>query len=207
MIATEVEFLHADWFAIAREVVMRTFIRPLVAAVSCAFVLILAASSPNGGALAQADQSNQEPVKQMTLTEPQITGFLAAQKDIGAIFAKLPQQATDRPDPKVQAQLDAVAKKYKFASFDEFNNVGENIGLVMAGIDPQTKQYLGADIVIKKQITLLKADKQMPAEEKKQAIDQMNEQLRTITPVQFQENIKLVMKYFDRLVAGMPRPD
>jgi hypothetical protein len=186
---------------------MRTFIRPLVAAVSWAFLLILAASPPNGGALAQADQSNQEQVKQMALTEPQITGFLAAQKDISAIFAKVPQEAMDKPDPNVQAQLDAIAKKYKFANFDEFNNVAANIDLVMAGIDPQTKKYLGAEVVLKKQIAALQADKQMPANDKKQAIDQMNEQLKAITPVQFPENIKLVTKYYDKLLVDMPQED
>src|SRR5262249_49899407 len=126
--------LRTDWLAIARKIVMRTFIRLLIASVSCAFLLILAASPPYGGALAQADQSKQEQVKQIALTEPQITGFIAAQKDISAIFAKLPQEAMDKPDPKVQAQLDAVAKKYKFANFDEFNIVAGNIDLVMTGI-------------------------------------------------------------------------
>ena len=179
---------------------MRSFIRPLIAAVSCAFLLLLAANSPNGGALAQ---SNQEQVKQMALTEPQITGFLAAQKDINAIFAKLPQEAMDKPDPKVQAQLDAVAKKYKFANFSEFTNVAANIDLVMAGIDPQTKKYLGAEVVLKKQIAAVQADKQMPANEKKQAIDQMSEQLKASAPVQFPENINLVMKYFDKILASM----
>jgi len=193
------------WFAIARKNMMPTFIRPLVAALSGAFLLILVASPPNGGALAQVDQSNQEQVKQIALTEPQITGFLAAQKDVNAVFAKLPQEAMDKPDPKVQAQLDAVAKKYKFANFDEFNTVATNIDLIMTGIDPQTKKYLGAEIVLKKQIAAVQADRQMPANDKKQTIDQMSEQLKATAPVQFQENIKLVMKYYDKLLASMPR--
>ena len=42
------------------------------------------------------------------------------------------------------AQLDAIAKKYKFASFEDFDGVGANIGLVMeTGNDPQTKNTPG----------------------------------------------------------------
>src|SRR5438045_2206079 len=60
-------------------------------------------------------------VKQIALTEKQIQGVLAAQKDVDAITDKLPDNA--KPDPKVDAQLDAVAKKNGFASYDEYNTV------------------------------------------------------------------------------------
>ena len=60
-------------------------------------------------------------LKQMALTDKQIQGVLAAQKDMDAITEKLPDNA--QPDPKVTAQLEAVAKKNGFASYDEYNDV------------------------------------------------------------------------------------
>ena len=39
-------------------------------------------------------------------------------------------------------QLEAVAKKYKFANYSRIDDVDENIGLAMSGIDPDTKKYV-----------------------------------------------------------------
>src|SRR5262249_35620930 len=60
-------------------------------------------------------------------------------KDMAPIIAKAPQG--DRPDPKVMEQLEAVAKKFN-ASYDEYDDVADNIGLIMSGIDPDTKKYV-----------------------------------------------------------------
>ena len=89
-------------------------------------------------------------MKQMALTEKQVQGVLAAGPEMDAITEKLPENA--KPDPKVTAQLEGVAKKNGFASYDEYNNVVDNISLVMAGFDPATKKYVGTDAVIKAQI-------------------------------------------------------
>jgi hypothetical protein len=64
--------------------------------------------------------------------DAQIESFIAGQKDMAPIIAKTPQG--DRPDPKVMEQLEAVAKKFNFASYDEYDDVAENIGLIMSGI-------------------------------------------------------------------------
>jgi hypothetical protein len=37
-------------------------------------------------------------------------------------------------------QLEAVARKHNFANYNEFDDVAETIGLVMSGIDPDTKK-------------------------------------------------------------------
>src|ERR1700736_4434778 len=135
---------------------MREFVRPVAAALSMASLTIAMAVLPAGGALAQAAQTPpaaraappQPPaVKQMALTDKQIEGVLTAQKDINAITAKLPDNA--KPDPKVTAQLEGVAKKNGFAGYDEYNNIIDNIGIVLAGFDPGTKKYVGTEAVIK----------------------------------------------------------
>jgi hypothetical protein len=190
---------------------MREFVRPVAAALSMASLTIAMAVLPAGGALAQAAQTPpaaqaappQPPaVKQMALTDKQIEGVLTAQKDINAITAKLPDNV--RPDPKVAAQLDEAAKKNGFASFEEYNNVLDNIGMVLAGFDPATKKYVGAEAVIKAQIAQLDADKKMPAKDKKQALDDLNEALKTPAPaIENKANIDLVAKYYGRLADAL----
>ncbi len=139
-------------------------------------------------------------MKQMALTEKQIQGVLAAGKDMDAITEKLPENA--KPDPKIIAQLEGVAKKNGFASYDEYNNVIDNISLVMAGFDPATKKYVGTEAVIKAQIAQVQADKKMSAKDKKEALADLNEALKTPAPaIENKGNIDLVTKYYDKLAA------
>lgn len=187
---------------------MCAFCRPLAGVLSIACLTAAIALLSNGSALAQAKQTpmNQmatpqaapPPMKQMALTDKQIEGVLAAQKDIDAIIEKLPENA--KPDPKVVAQLEAVAKKNGFASYDEYTNVVENISLVLAGFDPATKKYVGSDAVIKSQIAQVEADKKMPAKDKKQALADLNEALKAPEPpIENKGNIDLIAKYYNKL--------
>ncbi|MFZ0207016.1 MAG: hypothetical protein WAL59_13025, partial [Roseiarcus sp.] len=111
------------------------------------------------------------------------------------------------PDPKMLARLDAIAKKYHFASFDDFAAVEGNIQLVLEGVDPQTKKYVGADVVLKQQIAEVQADKKMPPADKKAALAELNAGLKAIVPVQITANIDLVLKHFDELAAEEPQPN
>jgi hypothetical protein len=189
---------------------MRSIVRPLVAALSIAFTVPAAAVLVSGAALAQSDQPDQpdqpgqagEDVKQMALTDAQIQAAIAAKKELDPILQKMPEGA-DKPDPKVTAQLDAIAKKHKFADYAEYDDVIGNIGLVMSGIDPDTKKYVGTEAVIKKQIAQVQADKSMSAKDKKDALDQLNGMLKAAAPVQFSANIPLVVKYYDKLAQLM----
>lgn len=181
---------------------MRTF-RSYVAALSLAFTAPLAFVASSPIALAQNAQPDQpqEAVKQIALTDKQISEFLAAQKDMDPVLAKLPQDA--QPDAKAMAQLDAVAKKHGFADYAEYDLVGGNIGLVIAGIDPQSKKYVGPEAVLKAQIAEVQADKKMSQKDKKDALDQLNAELKSTVPVQNQGNITLVIKYYDKLAETM----
>ena len=142
--------------------------------------------------------------KQIALTEKQIEAVLTSQKDLDAITAKIPENAPAKPDPKVEAQLDDAAKKNGFASYGEYNEVVENIGLVLNGFDPQTKTYVGPEAVIKQQIAAVQADKKLPAKDKKQALAELNAALKSPPPaVENKANIDLVAKYYDKLAAVM----
>lgn len=191
---------------------MPALLRPAFTAFGVACLVSVAALVSSGAAFAQAKQQPapaqqaapaQAPtLKQMALTDKQLDGVLAAQKDMDAITAKLPENTA--PDAKVIAQLDGVAKKHGFASYDDYNNVVDNISLVLGGFDPTTKKYVGNDAVIKSQIAQVEADKKMPAKDKKEALDELNQALKTPAPaVENKANIDLVGKYYDKLVAAL----
>jgi hypothetical protein len=189
---------------------MREFVRPVASALNIACLAVAMAVVSSGGAWAQAKQAPQaapppaqEPaVKQMALTEKQIEGVLAAQKEMDAITAKLPENA--KPDPKITAQLEAVAKKNGFAGNDEYNSVVDNIGMVLAGFDPTTRKYVGSEAVIKAQIAQVQADKKMSAKDKKEALAELNDALKTpAPPIENKGNIDLVTKYYDKLADAL----
>jgi hypothetical protein len=192
---------------------MPEFVRPVAAVLGIASLAALMAIASTGGALAQAKQAPQmapaqaappQPpaVKQMALTDKQIEGVLAAQKDMDAITAKLPDNA--KPDPKVTAQLEGVAKKNGFAGYDEYNNIIDNISIVLAGFDPATKKYVGTETVIKAQIAQVQADKKMSPKDKKEALADLNEALKApAPPIENKGNIDLVAKYYDKLADAL----
>jgi hypothetical protein len=191
---------------------MREFVRPVASALSIACFAAVLAIVSSSGALAQAKQAppaqaapppaQQVAVKQMALTDKQIDGVLAAQKDMDAITAKLPENA--KPDPKIIAQLEEVAKKSGFASYDEYNNVVDNISLVLSGFDPATKKYVGTETVIKAQIAQVQADKKMSPKDKKEALADLNEALKSpLPPIENKGNIDLVTKYYDKLADAL----
>jgi len=193
---------------------MREILRPAVCALSVACLALALSAVSNTDAMAQAKQAPPKQsapaqaapppaaeapaVKQIALTEKQIEGVLAASKDVDAITDKIPDNA--KPDPKVDAQLDAAVKKNGFASYDEYNTVVDNISLVLGGFDPATKKYVGTEAVIKAQIAQVQADKKMPAKDKKAALADLNEALKSPPPaIENKGNIDLVAKYYDKL--------
>jgi len=203
---------------------MREIARSLARALSLAFLalamaclaLAMAALS-SGDVLAQAKQAPpkqmapaqaapppqpEAPLKQIALTEAQVLGVLAAAKEMDPIAEKIPENA--KPDPKITAQLDAIAKKNGFTSYDDYNVVVDNISLVLGGFDPATKKYVGSEAVIKAQIAQVQADKKMPAKDKKAALADLNDALKSPQPaIENKGNIDLVGKYYDKLAAAL----
>ncbi|MBN9603905.1 MAG: hypothetical protein J0G33_13360 [Afipia felis] len=159
--------------------------------------------APPQPAQAQPPQAQPPQVKQVALTEKQVQDLIAAQQEMNAITDKLPEDADDKPDPKVQTQLEAVTKKHGFASYDEFSDVATNVALVLSGIDPKTKTFSEPPVALKKQIAAVSADKNMPEKDKKAALADMNEALKYAVNVQYPENVTLVTKYYDKLNAMM----
>jgi hypothetical protein len=197
---------------------MREIARPIARALSFACLVAAIAALSSGDVLAQAKQAppkqmapapaappppqQDAPLKQMALTDAQVQSVLAATKEMDPITSKIQENA--KPDPKVTAQLEAIAKKNGFTSYDDYNNVVDNISLVLGGIDPATKKYVGAEAVIKAQIAQVQADKKMSPKDKKAALADLNEALKSPQPaIENKGNIDLVVKNYDKLAEAL----
>jgi hypothetical protein len=197
---------------------MHEIFRPAACTLSVACLAFAISVGSGGEVLAQAKQAPPKQsapaqaapppaaeapaLKQIALTEKQIEGVIAASKDVDAIADKIPDNA--KPDPKIDAQLDAVAKKNGFASYDEYTTVIDKISLVLGGFDPATKKFVGAEAALKAQLAEVQADKKMSAKDKKEALADLNEALKSPPPaIENKGNIDLVAKYYDKLAAAL----
>lgn len=190
---------------------MREFIRPIAVTFSIVCLAASMAVLSANNALAQGKMApapaaappGQPPaVKQIALTDKQVQSVIAASKDMDALMAKMPQNG--KPDPKLTAQLEATVKKYGFASYDEYNDVFDNIGMVMGGIDSVSKKYVGNAAVARAEIAEVQADKKMSPKDKKAAIDQLNQAAKAPDPtIANKGNIDLVVKNYDKLAPLM----
>jgi len=154
-------------------------------------VLAIALFNPNLG-------SAQE-VKQIKLTEKRIQSFIAASEEISTLSDADNQ---DNADQKLE-QVETLVKKYGFVNMEEFDDVSTNISMIMSGIDQQTRKFTEPKEQIRQQIAAIKSDKSIPEAEKKEDLAQLDAALREAKPIQFKENITLVLKHFDKLFQLM----
>jgi hypothetical protein len=190
---------------------MRSTLRPVAAAIGAGILAVALASVSSSAVFAQANKAAPaapaaaEPaMKEITLTDKQIQGVLAAHKEIDTLAAKLPDDPNGKPDPKIIKQLDDTAKKHGFASYDEYSDVVEAIGMVLAGVDAKTKSYVGPEAELKQQIAAVQADTKMSPDDKKQALADLNDALKNPGPaVTNKTNIDLVIKNYDALSEAL----
>ncbi len=166
---------------------MRQVLRLCVTAFAVVALACLA-----GGASAQSPA----PVKQIKLSEKQVQGFIAAHKDMAEAFDKM---AGEKSEAKALAQLNTIAKKFGFKDHGEYDEVATNIAMVMFGIDPQTKVFTDPPTLAKKELDEATADKTLPEKERKQLVEELSEQLKTVQPIMHSSNIELVKKYYDKI--------
>jgi hypothetical protein len=164
-----------------------TVLAAFIAAVGIGLVLA-------GPAGAQAPKGDEEQFKQVRLTDAHIKGFIGAQKEMAGLAQKQGAQPSDNPDPKVQAELDAIAKRHGFQSFVDFDDVAFNISMVMGGLDEQGA-FTDPVTSIKKEIEDITADKTISEKDKKQMLEELNEALKHTPPLKYPENVELVKKH------------
>jgi hypothetical protein len=179
-------------------------------AVAASFLLVFAAPialAVDGAAFAQTKgdtESSGPDAKQVALTQKDIDGIVSAQKDIHAIEAKAPRTEADKPDPKMEADIAAAVKKNGFADVDAFANVSFSVGMVLAGMDPDSKRYVGVQAITKKQMADVQGDKSMSAKDRKEALDELGVAMKqTATVMPMEGNVALVAKNYDSLNAAL----
>jgi hypothetical protein len=143
-------------------------------------------------------------LEQMPLTEDQIKHYVASLAEMQTAMGDAPADAAE-PDAKTMTKLEAIARKYGFKDFAEYNNVAGNIAIVVDGIDPDAKTYVGADKMIERAIEDTKDEKQMSDADKKATVADLQAQLKNVTPIKYKGNIDLVLKYYDQL-GGEEKP-
>jgi hypothetical protein len=167
---------------------MRRLLQTTIGALAALALGVASAMSP-----AQA-QATAADFKQVKLSDKSVQGFIAAQKDLAAMASKL-QAAGDKPDAKLQAELEGVATKNGFTNFADLDDTAANISMVMAGLDPQTGEYVDPIEAIKKEMEEINKDDKIPEKDKKQMLEEMDQALKTTPPLQFKENVAVVKKF------------
>lgn len=175
---------------------LRTIIGGLALAASTALANAADAPAPANPPAAQAapagsDAPAPDDVKQIKLTDDQVTRFIAAQADLAAIASKI-QAAGDKPDPALQSELEGIAKKHGFNTFAELDDVAANISIVMAGLDSGTGNFVDPVDALKKEREEVEKDTTIPEADKKQLLDELNEAIGTTPRLQYKENIEIV---------------
>lgn len=176
---------------------MRTSLRDL------AWILVLALPP----LLASAASAPAQEITQIPLTEKQVTALIGAQEDIVPLAGKL-AEAGDKVDPELMKQLEEVAKKHGFASFEEYRNVDNNIFLVLEGLNRKTGEFTDPaqkrKDELEAEIANVNADDKASAEEKAKEVEEIKQDIAAIEPVKYKENVELVKKHLTELAKLMP---
>ncbi len=176
-----------------------SLIRSRYAVSKCWGLLAVLFSALLALALFHPSVATAQDMKQIKLTEKHIQGFMAADEEMATIYGA----NVDNSDPKVKAQGEAVAKKNGFESLAEYDDVSTNIAIIMSHIHPQTKKFTEPPEQVREEIAALKADKSVSDAEKKKGLAELEAALKGAKPIQFKENIALVLKYYDKLLPFM----
>ncbi|MGE3709941.1 MAG: hypothetical protein AB7G35_09735, partial [Hyphomicrobiaceae bacterium] len=105
------------------------------------------------------------------------------------------EAAGDTIDAKLQKELDDIGVRNGFKDFADFEEARANIMLVMVGLDPDTEKYTDPAELIRQDIEAIKADKSLSEADRKSQLEEMNEALKEIQPLQYKENIEVVRKF------------
>jgi hypothetical protein len=151
-----------------------------------------------------AAEAQQGPPPQIQLTAKQIEQYIAAFKEVSPLIDKL-EKAGDKPDPKLITALEEGVKKHGFKDLDEYDTVASSIAAVLDGVDPKTKQYTDPRVSIKQEIAEIQKDKTIKPADRKKQLQELNQALKEVQPVQHKANIALVLKSYDQLAALMPQ--
>jgi len=174
--------------------------RAFLAAFALTLGLIAVAASAEDKRAGAAAGSPYGDLQQVELNQDQIANYIDALGDMSAAMGDAPADAAE-PDDKTMTKLEGIAKKHGFKDFDDYNNVAGNIALVLDGVDPDSKAYVGSEKMIERAIAELKSDKQMSQADRRSALADLEARRKSATQVKYKANIDLVLKNYDKLSA------
>lgn len=141
-------------------------------------------------------------LRQFKLTDEQIKGLIAAQPELSAMAERL-EKLEDDSEVSVQEELNGIATKHGFKDFNELDDVSANVQLVLDGIDPETREYSDPLIGLKEELDEVKADKELPEEERKVLIEELKEAMTALPSLKYTENVELVLKHQDLIQKAL----
>jgi hypothetical protein len=151
---------------------------------------------PQRPAQQQPAEPEEMEIEQIELTQSQIDAYIATQKEIAPITAKLKGKA--QPTKQMMSQMESIAKKNGFKDFDEFGDVGTNIAMVFDAINPESKKY-DPEGAIRRQIGAVHGDKRIPDKEKLKILKDLQQALTSVPKLKHPANAELVARNYDRL--------
>lgn len=142
-------------------------------------------------------------INQIELTDQKVTNLIAAQADFAPLASKL-AEASEDPDDKLMAELDATAKKHGFSGFDEYRDVDNNIFFVLEGLDPETGEYISEADRLNQESEVIEQDATIPADEKKEMLADIKQEMAQAEALKFPGNVEVVKKHYEALSKLLP---
>lgn len=166
---------------------MRETLRPAIVLLTACLALALGAAAQE-----PTSEPKDEAIKQIKLSESQVKNFISAQPELAAVFPKVRDEGGDSITPALQTELDGIARKHSFASYEELDNVAANIAIVMAGIDANSGEFTEPLEALKKELADVTADKLISEGDKKKLTSALNAAISNTPKLEHLENVDLV---------------
>ena len=140
----------------------------------------------------------EDSFKQIELTEDQVVKYIKAYSALNDVFERI-DKAGDKPDPELMEELETIARKHDFKSFEHLDLVAQNIAFIMTGYNPESGKFVEPRVAINDEIASLRKDQDIPENERKKLIGEL-EEIAQITPeIKFKSNVELLKKYVKQL--------
>ena len=146
-----------------------------------------------------SDQADIEHFEQIQLTPALVKGYIAANARLSELFDRM-DNSDSNPDPKLDAEVEGVAKRHGFKNYDELANVGSNIGFVMSGIDEEDGSFKEPLEFLYEELTAVEQDLSLDVEEKQQLIASIKESIEQTPKLKYPGNVEIVRPYLNELI-------
>ncbi len=134
---------------------------------------------------------------QIVLSQKLIENYISVQADLNPLIEEIHGRAP-YSDPKLHAEIDAIAKKHGFSDFTELDNTSFSINIILINIDFEAGEHIDSKKMYQKELEDLKSDSTIPKADQEQLIEEL-EKVIAMTEDVLVENVELVMQNRDKL--------